>query len=240
MKKHFLISATFVLSSMYVFAQDIILKQDGSEIKVKVLEITDQQVKYKDYDFQSGPTRNINVSDVFMITYENGQKEVFKKQTPTYETDPETHGRAYNTPSSDLKSEFDRIGTNDREMLSFFRRNNFTEQYHSFESACRMRNTGKSLLGTGSGLMLGGVIWIVFGFSDMNLYWMSIAGYAFIGVGNVFAIVSIPISAVAGSKKKVIKNDFTRKTFGVDGYTYQPSLDFGITQSGGVGFTLKF
>jgi len=67
-------------------AQDIILKQDGSEIKTKVLEITDQQVKYKMFDFQEGPTRNINKSEVFMITYENGQKEVFNKlnETNTY------------------------------------------------------------------------------------------------------------------------------------------------------------
>jgi hypothetical protein len=66
-----------------VNAQDIILKKDGSETKAKVLEITEQHVKYKDFDFQSGPTRNINISEVFMITYENGEKEVFNKLTFT-------------------------------------------------------------------------------------------------------------------------------------------------------------
>ena len=71
MKKSLLAVAVFVMSSGYIFSQDIILKQDGSEIKAKVIEITDQQVKYKEFDFQSGPTRNINTSDVFMITYEN-------------------------------------------------------------------------------------------------------------------------------------------------------------------------
>jgi hypothetical protein len=64
-------------------AQDIILKKDGSEIRAKVIEITDQQVKYKEFDFQDGPTRNINNVEVFMITYENGQKEVFNKITET-------------------------------------------------------------------------------------------------------------------------------------------------------------
>jgi len=69
---------------------DIILQIGGKEIKAKVLEITDQQIKYKDFDYQSGPIRNINISEVFMITYENGKKEVFnnktqssKKQKPT-------------------------------------------------------------------------------------------------------------------------------------------------------------
>jgi len=60
-------------------AQDVILKKDASEIKAKVLEITGEQVKYKDFDYQDGPTRNINISEVFMITYQNGQKEVFNK-----------------------------------------------------------------------------------------------------------------------------------------------------------------
>jgi len=64
-------------------AQDIILKKDGSEIKAKVLEITDQQIKYKEFDFQDGPIRNINNSEVFMITYENGRREVFNKQNDT-------------------------------------------------------------------------------------------------------------------------------------------------------------
>ena len=62
---------------------DIILLQSGNEIKAKVLEITDQQIKYKDFDFQSGPTRNLNIFEVFMITYENGQKEVFNKKSPS-------------------------------------------------------------------------------------------------------------------------------------------------------------
>ena len=54
-------------------------EKDGSEIKAKVLEITDKEIKYKNFDFQNGPTRYISISEVFMITYENGQKEVFNK-----------------------------------------------------------------------------------------------------------------------------------------------------------------
>ena len=49
----------------------------------KVLEITDQQIKYKEFDFQDGPTRNMNISEIFMITYENGKREVFNKPNET-------------------------------------------------------------------------------------------------------------------------------------------------------------
>ena len=83
MRKVFLTLVTLIGLGISANAQDIILKKDGSEIKAKVLEITEQQVKYKDFDFQNGPIRNINIFDVFMITYENGQKEVFNKQTST-------------------------------------------------------------------------------------------------------------------------------------------------------------
>jgi hypothetical protein len=62
-------------------AYDIILLKNGDEIKAKVLETTDQQIKYKEFDFQSGPIRNINKSEVFQITYENGRREVFNQLT---------------------------------------------------------------------------------------------------------------------------------------------------------------
>jgi|GEM_PF-772083 len=77
-----------VMLGFNLVAQDVILKKDGSEINAKVLEITDQ-IKYKDFDFQSGPTRNVNISEVFMITYENGKKEVFNvSTTPTMSSQP--------------------------------------------------------------------------------------------------------------------------------------------------------
>ena len=86
MKKILLIVVAFIGIGITTNAQDIILKKDASEIKAKVIEITDQQVKYKDFDFESGPTRSVNISEVFMITYENGQKEVFNKLNETTTT----------------------------------------------------------------------------------------------------------------------------------------------------------
>jgi len=65
------------LSSNLIFAQDIIVKQNGDEIKSKILEITIETIKYKEFKFQDGPTRNINISEVFMIIYENGEREKF-------------------------------------------------------------------------------------------------------------------------------------------------------------------
>ena len=192
-----------------------------------MLEITEQQIKYKDFDFQSGPTRNINISEMFMVTYENGQKEVFNIQTYPQ--------RPYNV---DLKREFDRIGTNDKEMLKFFKKNNFTKYYNDFGAACRMRKTGADLLAGGLVLSGCGIAWMVCGIVK-NSYWVATVGYVMVGVGHVLIIASIPVSAVGCAKKRGIKNNFAKEYFGEDNYTYHPRLNLGYTGNG-IGISLKF
>lgn len=59
---------------------DVIYKNDGSEIKSKVIEITDKTIKYKKSDQLDGPLRNILIKDVFLIIYKNGTREVFKSK----------------------------------------------------------------------------------------------------------------------------------------------------------------
>lgn len=57
---------------------DVIYLRDESEIKSKIIEITEDAVKYKKQEHLDGPTRNVLVKDVFMIIYKNGTREVFK------------------------------------------------------------------------------------------------------------------------------------------------------------------
>lgn len=86
------------LSANLIFAQDIIVKQNGDEIKSKILEITSETIKYKEFDFQDGPTRNINISDVFMVIYENGKREKFtttESQTSNNDTKKEVSNNNY-------------------------------------------------------------------------------------------------------------------------------------------------
>jgi len=411
MKKMLLILVTAIGFGITANAQDVILKQDGSEIKAKVLEITDQQIKYKEFDFQDGPIRNINVSEVFMITYENGKREIFNKPNETNTTpskrqsvtncakktafglDIGTGGSFYTVPNeksetlfasalgirvthhfnpyfgvdflkvnwitdvlenfwtmrlqfmpgvrgnspaffkcmsvysafrlgygmdfrllgfsgashfeglcletelglnitpivfagfaynyhkyfvggvdsklamhtlsfrlgfnfgksqrevfnkqtsppiqqrnyqSDLEREFDQISTNDKAMLNFFKRNNFTEYYTKFESACNMRKDAMTVLGIGLGMMGAGGIFIAANSQTTGGNDLAFAGYTFIGIGGMFTIISIPISVVAGGRKRAIKNDFARQYF----YTYQPTLNFNCTGNG-LGIALK-
>ena len=419
-------------------AQDIILKHDGSEIKAKVLEITDQQVKYKDFDFQNGPTRNINISEIFMITYENGQKEVFNKNTSSSKRQSVTNcakntafgldiglggsfytiykekstssfapalgirvmhhfnpyfgidflkinwitnlftsglddgwtmrlqimpgirgnspaffkcmsgyaafrlgygmdfrvltvngashfeglcletelglnltstvfaGFAYNChkyfvsgsdsklamhtfsfrlgfnfgktkvenkdirsikisetiteqaqtqipviPLTPLQIEFNQIGSNDKAMLEFFRKNDFTEYHNRFKAACKQKNQATGWLVSGSIFTAGGIA-VLIGreivvknahpyeiLINNNYKGLTITGSILIGIGQVFTITSIPIYVTAASKKKTIKNDFIKEHFSGK-YSYYPDLNIGITQSGNIGLTLNF
>lgn len=77
----FILIAAF--ASFSSFSQDIITLKTGDEIKSKVLEINTEQVKYKKWENKEGPIYSLNKSEVFMIKYENGTKDVFKMPTST-------------------------------------------------------------------------------------------------------------------------------------------------------------
>jgi hypothetical protein len=63
-------------------AQDLLTKQNGDEIQVKVLEITPTEIHYKRFDNLEGPLIIVRKSDVFMIRYANGTKEVLGTTAP--------------------------------------------------------------------------------------------------------------------------------------------------------------
>lgn len=65
------------------YAQDVIVKTDGTTIISKVLEVTPDCIKYKKHSNQQGPTYTVNITDVMAINYENGDKDTFNttKQT---------------------------------------------------------------------------------------------------------------------------------------------------------------
>jgi hypothetical protein len=69
----------FVFLLINVFSslgQDIIITKKGQDISAKVLEISLTTVKYKRFDNINGPIYNIPKSDVLMIRYQNGTKEM--------------------------------------------------------------------------------------------------------------------------------------------------------------------
>ncbi|MBN8826601.1 MAG: hypothetical protein J0I82_31545 [Spirosoma sp.] len=65
-----------LLSMPLVYGQDNIILKNGSEIQAKVLEVLPGQIKYRRQDNPDGPVYTTGTSDVLLIKYANGTKDV--------------------------------------------------------------------------------------------------------------------------------------------------------------------
>lgn len=90
MKKLLLGVLSLLCFPILSFAQDVIIKKNADEVQAKVLEIGESTVTYKKFSNPNGPSYTIPKSDIFMIKYQNGDKEVFKEEAPqTVQAQPE-------------------------------------------------------------------------------------------------------------------------------------------------------
>jgi len=83
-KRHFKLFTLFAFILLFGFkavAQDVIVLKNGDEIKSLVQEVGTDYVKYKKFDNQTGPVYNIATSEIFMIKYNNGSRDVFGDNT---------------------------------------------------------------------------------------------------------------------------------------------------------------
>ncbi len=74
-----LICLAIYFASISVQAQDVLTKKDGIDIQAKVLEVTTTEVKYKKFDNLNGPTFTLLKSELLMVRYENGTKDIFNQ-----------------------------------------------------------------------------------------------------------------------------------------------------------------
>ncbi|MBP7809170.1 MAG: hypothetical protein KA163_07755 [Bacteroidia bacterium] len=75
---------------------DLIVLKNADEVKVKVVEITETEIKYRKCEEPNGVIYTYKKSDVFMIKYPNGTKEMIKapveintNNTDVYESVPQ-------------------------------------------------------------------------------------------------------------------------------------------------------
>jgi hypothetical protein len=260
-KTLFLLALIVIFSAVSAFAQDIITLKNGDDIEALIEKVGGEEIEDKTWNNQTGPVYVINKSEVFMIKYRNGSKEVFNTTAKPAQTQAEQTKQPHSpsltpstpltplTPSTNLQNEFHRIGDDDKAMLEFFRKNNFTGYYDRFNKACKRKRSGNSFLGWGLGTTGVGAILMVCGAAQttkaddidkaMNSAFLVYMGGSLMGTGGLMTIGGIINCSVGASQKKAIKNDFYREYFGVTGYTYQPKLNFGTTANG-IGLTLNF
>lgn len=66
-----------IFLSVSVFAQDVITYKNGNEVNAKVTEVNPTDVKFIMHDSLGGAIHIVPLSNIFMITYKNGYKDVF-------------------------------------------------------------------------------------------------------------------------------------------------------------------
>jgi hypothetical protein len=231
MKKVLLILIALIGFGISANAQDVILKKDASEIKAKVLEITDQEIKYKEFDFQDGSIHSVNISKVFRITYENGRHEVFNNQTSTStpkQTDNQLKMKEVYWRGGKLKYSSTRTKVENPESL-FYGMNEVAKNYR----------LGTTLYGVGMGVWSAGFAITFYGIIDTwlrNKYYVYDSPIFWSGFG--VAVAGGILSGIGNSKIKTavgIYNASLRQQ-----QTTALSLNLGITQSGGIGFILNY
>ena len=108
LSKKQLLSALFILVvSCTCFAQDIIITKDSKKINAKVLRIGEDNIRYKDYNDQEGPSYSILKKDVSSILYASGEVETFNSEATSSQQmqEPANDGnRTYTKPANVQKS----------------------------------------------------------------------------------------------------------------------------------------
>lgn len=76
--KNICLSTYFFLLIASAYSQDNIILKNGDEILSKIMEISETELSYKKYSNPDGPTYRISTSKIFMVKFENGEKEMFR------------------------------------------------------------------------------------------------------------------------------------------------------------------
>ena len=82
----------FLLCSTSMFAQDVIVKKDGSHIECRVVEVNDSGVVYKKWSNLNGNNFEIDRADVSSVNYGDGKKMTFSETNNLYKPGNQNDG----------------------------------------------------------------------------------------------------------------------------------------------------
>lgn len=235
--------ATFALH-----AQDRIIKKDKSEIKAKIIEISDTDVKYKKEDNPDGPTYSIKKYEVNIIIYKNGQVESFNDVSNTSAPTPSTSATTSANTNNANSSAVNHISIDKRYRYTLFNSaNKEIESNVKFKDMMQYVQNDPSLLRSyqkhkNSRTLNQVYNGVFFAYTTVLLTKMikniSTPGYSTSTLSSVILIVGAlgDLVFIIPNMKKTAKafvNDYNKKNSNT---TY---LKLGVTNNG-VGFALNF
>jgi len=230
--KFFIWFAFIAMLGFNAMAQDVIRLRTGDKVEAIVQEIGADDVKYKKWENQTGPTYTMKKSEIFKIKYANGSEEMFNQEqqqtdVPTEQKKPSESG---NIPKNVLTyEEVSRMSLS--RFGSYLRTNEGGTIYEHYRSGENLTTIGGVIAGIGGGCAFYGIFAPLMG-TDKTV------GYVLGGVGGVLLGTGVTISSIGRTKMKEAKKDYINKHF--LSHSYTPVLNFGITQSGHIGLTFNF
>lgn len=163
----------FLLCSTSVYAQDVIVKKDGSTIVCRVVELTDSEITYKKWSDLNGSNYVMDRSLASAINYENGKKVTLSEATNLYMPNNQNDGTQQ---------------YNDRALLQL------DAASHDNLQSMKTRNTfrwiGGSVLTAGTALWTAAIIAVCF---NSNIEWdasaIAVFGIEALGVWGSYALL---------------------------------------------------
>lgn len=239
MKKRLSFIVLALLFVTTVNAQDIITLQNGDEIQAKVTKVGDREIEYKKWSNLIGPTYTKALSDIFMIKYENGEKEVYNQKN-----DQKNHVADVQVDSGremmyrhgiDLYLGSRLLTEDDITRL-------FDNGWYDYYTSCqRQIRLGGNMVGFGiSATVLGGVGYYI---SDVNNNKSSMVSSVIMGIfGEVSLAVGIVKSSVGKGRLSGLADRYNSGRTNTLSFSVQPSLmrTYDNSYAPGIGFALRF
>lgn len=217
--KRIIVFIVLCLLGKALFAQDIITTIDGNDIQVKVTEVGPSHISYKKFSNLDGPTYTMNISDVRMITYENGEREVYVDHGVNTKSTSLPQGiMTYNSWSGKVS-----VGgvTMENEFLEKY----FTQEDYNLYKGGKVASTVGGVIGIIGAIPFGAGIGILIGGGKANVGLLAGGGVAFLG--------GLLVNAIGASKVKKAINNYNASI------AYQPEIHLGVTTNG-VGLAFVF
>ena len=216
MKKFFLI-VVFLICGLSLSAQDIITKTDGTDIKAKVTEVGQDQISYKKFSNPEGPTYTLGLSDVLMITYENGEREMYNTKKGPESALPQGV-MTYNSWSGKIS-----VGgvTMEDELLSRY----FSSEDYDLYKSGKSLSTAGTIIGCIGAFPFGWCIGELIVGVKPNTYVFTSSGIVLVG--------GLIMELIGDSKRRTAMNNYNSSL------AFQPQIHFGATDNG-VGLAIVF
>lgn len=248
MRNILLLLASVIVLAPALSAQDVITLKNGDEIQVKVTKVGDNEIEYKKWSNPNGPTYTKAVSEIFMIKYENGEKEVYNQTTnnqqPQNQVSQTNQGQGGFYQARIGGDRMRRDGRNLKIGSHQLSENDVRKIF--YDEGVSTYNRGRGNITAGNVLWPIGLATCVVGFAiimvepgDDELLEM---GLPFIGVGIEPFVIGLILKGVGKGRLNSLVDDYNSGRGNTLSLSVQPTLmrTYDKSYAPGVGIALRF